>query len=84
MAQPVKIQVSIDTTALAGSVCGGRNETMAEANSKNGSSRFRWKVFAAGIVSIIVGYAFLAGSDITFAPLLLVLGYCVLVPLSFL
>ncbi|MFQ5510373.1 MAG: hypothetical protein ACE5EO_00865 [Candidatus Krumholzibacteriia bacterium] len=57
---------------------------MTETESKSRPFKFRWRVFAAGIVSIVVGYAFLAGNDITLAPLLLVLGYCVLVPLSFL
>ncbi len=57
---------------------------MAETKPKSRPFRFRWKIFAAGIVSIIIGYAFLAGNDITIAPLLLVLGYCVLVPLSLL
>lgn len=46
--------------------------------------RFKWKLFLAGMVAIVLGYILLAGADITFAPILLVLGYCVLVPLSFL
>jgi len=46
--------------------------------------KFRWKVFAAGLVAIIAGYILLAAADTTFAPILLVLGYCVLVPVSFL
>lgn len=45
---------------------------------------FRWKFFAAAMVAIIVGYVLLAVNDITVAPVLLVLGYCVLVPLAFL
>jgi hypothetical protein len=55
-----------------------------QSKSKTGSFKFKWKIFAAGMVSIVAGYMFLAGNDITIAPLLLVLGYCVLVPLSFL
>jgi uncharacterized membrane protein HdeD (DUF308 family) len=55
-----------------------------ESKNKTGSFEFKWKIFTAGIVSIIAGYVFLAGNDITIAPVLLVLGYCVLVPLSFL
>jgi hypothetical protein len=46
--------------------------------------RFSWKIFVAGMISIVIGYIFLAGNDITFAPVLLVLGYCVLIPISFL
>ncbi len=46
--------------------------------------KFKWKIFAAGMISIIAGYIFLAAADITIAPILLVLGYCILIPLSFL
>jgi len=46
--------------------------------------KFNWKLFAGGIAAIVVGYILLAVNDITFAPILLVVGYCVLVPLSFL
>jgi hypothetical protein len=48
------------------------------------SPHFRWKLFAAGMVAIVVGYVLLALNDITIAPVLLVLGYCILVPLAFL
>jgi uncharacterized membrane protein HdeD (DUF308 family) len=46
--------------------------------------KFKWKVFLAGMVSIVAGYALLAESDTTISPILLVIGYCVLIPLSFL
>jgi len=46
--------------------------------------KFKWKLFLAGIAAIVAGYVLLAANDITVAPILLVLGYCVLVPLSFL
>ena len=36
------------------------------------------------MVAIVVGYILLAVNDITIAPVLLVLGYCILVPLAFL
>ena len=52
--------------------------------TKVSTHKFKWKIFAAGMVSIIVGYFFLASADITISPVLLVMGYCVLVPLSFL
>jgi hypothetical protein len=45
---------------------------------------FRWRLFFGAIVAIVAGYIMLAMSDITLAPILLVLGYCVLIPLSFL
>lgn len=46
--------------------------------------KFRRKVFAAGVLSIGAGYALLAFAEISISPVLLVLGYCVLIPLSFL
>ena len=46
--------------------------------------KFKWKLFLAGLASIVLGYVLLGLNDITFAPILLVLGYCVLVPLAFL
>jgi hypothetical protein len=48
------------------------------------SFKFKWKIFWGGLASIVAGYIFLAAGDITAAPILLVLGYCVLIPLSFL
>jgi hypothetical protein len=46
--------------------------------------KFRWKLFAVGMLAIVLGYVLLAINNITVAPVLLVLGYCVLVPLAFL
>ncbi len=48
------------------------------------SHKFKWRLFVAGLASIVVGYILLSLNDITVAPVLLVLGYCVLIPLSFL
>jgi uncharacterized membrane protein HdeD (DUF308 family) len=39
-------------------------------------------IFAAGILAIIMGYIFLARESLTLAPILLVLGYAVLIPIS--
>ena len=63
---------------------------MNKMTNKNGADtgtsprRFRWKLFGAGMAAIVLGYVLLAVNNITIAPLLLVLGYCVLVPLAFL
>jgi uncharacterized membrane protein HdeD (DUF308 family) len=54
------------------------------ARSAPASKKFRWRVFAIGMVAIALGYVLLALNSITVAPILLVLGYCVLVPLAFL
>ncbi|MEO0216134.1 MAG: hypothetical protein ABIL70_08725 [candidate division WOR-3 bacterium] len=41
-------------------------------------------LFAAGLISIIVGFILLRNGDITLAPILLVLGYLVFFPLGIL
>ncbi len=38
----------------------------------------------AGLLSIVLGYIFLANNSISLAPVLLVLGYCILVPVALL
>ncbi len=50
--------------------------------------RIRWAkrnriLVAAGLGSVILGYILLSQGDITLAPILLVVGYCVLIPLAF-
>lgn len=50
-----------------------------------GALRFslqNWILLALGIAAIVVGYVLLAGGSTVAAPLLLVLGYVVLVPLG--
>ncbi len=54
-------------------------------------AQFRWPygkrnylVFALAVVVIAVGYITLGQGSITLAPILLVLGYCVLVPIALL
>lgn len=39
-------------------------------------------IFGIGLLVIIVGYISLSAGSITLAPILLVLGYCVLIPIS--
>lgn len=41
-------------------------------------------LMGVGLVTIIVGFATLAKGSITLAPILLVLGYCVLIPVALL
>jgi hypothetical protein len=50
--------------------------------------RVRWQrkniaIFCTGIGSVTLGYVLLSQGDITAAPVLLVAGYCVLIPLAF-
>jgi len=49
-----------------------------------GFGRPNYILLATGLGLIILGYIFLAGGSITIAPILLVLGYCVVLPLAIL
>ena len=62
---------------------------MVEKIEKEQNNQFKWPfgprnymVFALAIVIIIIGYISLGQGSITLAPVLLVLGYCVLIPVS--
>jgi len=51
------------------------------------NNKFYWEntnsiIFAIGILAIIIGYIFLARESLTLAPILLILGYAVLIPMS--
>ncbi|HSU17905.1 hypothetical protein [Longimicrobium sp.] len=63
-----------------------RNAPVAPAPGESaGSLRFTPKnlaVLGAGLASIILGYVLLGNADNVLAPLLLVLGYAVLIPLG--
>ena len=45
-------------------------------------NKINWIIFATGILSIILGYIFLAKESLTLSPILLGLGYAVLIPIS--
>ena len=47
-------------------------------------TRYNFYIFGAALVSIVSGFGLLARGSITAAPILLVLGYCVLVPAAIL
>ena len=57
----------------------------ASSSDAEGSLRFSPKNLAllgAGLAAIVLGYVLLGGANNTVAPLLLVLGYAVLIPLG--
>lgn len=56
----------------------------AEKAAKKGLpfTRQNYLLMGAGLLAIIVGYIALGSGSITLAPILLVLGYCVLFPLG--
>jgi|WetSurMetagenome_2_1015567.scaffolds.fasta_scaffold1115506_1 uncharacterized membrane protein HdeD (DUF308 family) len=41
-----------------------------------------WMILGSGVGAIIIGFIALASGSITLAPILLVLGYCVLIPIG--
>ncbi|HHI03227.1 MAG TPA: hypothetical protein ENL22_06885 [candidate division Zixibacteria bacterium] len=62
---------------------------MVKKEKKRADEGFEWPfgprnyiLFAIGLLVIIVGYISLSAGSITLAPILLVLGYCVLIPIS--
>ena len=62
---------------------------MVKKEKKIADEGFEWPfgprnyiLFAIGLLVIIVGYISLSAGSITLAPILLVLGYCVLIPIS--
>ncbi len=47
-------------------------------------TKMNYYIFGAGLVAIILGYFTLSQGSITLAPVLLVLGYCVIIPIAIL
>lgn len=59
--------------------------TNAPADERPGAVRFaplNWALLAAAALAIVAGYVSLSGGSTVLAPLLLVLGYVVLIPLG--
>lgn len=59
-----------------------------EGRSEKDAVSIRWErrnigLFGGGLLAVAVGYLLLSQGDITLAPILLVVGYCVLIPLAF-
>jgi len=62
---------------------------MVKKEKKTTDEGFEWPfgprnyiLFAVGLLVIVVGYISLSAGSITLAPILLVMGYCVLIPIS--
>jgi hypothetical protein len=70
--------VSIDTISEPGYT----NPLMPNPETRSRRSAAVW--WGAALVALGIGYADLARGGITLAPVMLVLGYCVLVPLAIL
>ncbi len=60
---------------------------MATSRKKSSGPDFarnNYIVLGIGLFLVILGFIFLGAGDITFAPILLVLGYCVAIPIGIL
>ena len=62
---------------------------MTEINNTNEATSVEWPfglknyiLFGVAIIVIVIGYFLLGSGSMTMAPILLVLGYCVLIPVS--
>ena len=63
-------------------------EAAKKAKGPAATVRIRWErrnriLIGAGLGAVTLGYVLLSRGDITAAPILLVSGYCVLIPLAF-
>jgi uncharacterized membrane protein len=54
----------------------------AKEKDSLGFTKKNYYLFALGLLIIVVGFIALRMGSITLAPILLVLGYCVIIPLS--
>ena len=61
-----------------------KNRSKKKQHSKLPYSRINYILMIAGIISNIIGFYLLYIGDINFAPVLIVLGYCVFFPLGLL
>ncbi len=58
------------------------NNTAAQEEVKWPYGKKNYLIFASALVVIIIGFITLAKGSITLAPILLVIGYCVLLPIA--
>lgn len=63
--------------------------TKQKKTAENGQEEVKWPfgmknylIFAIAMIVIIIGYITLGQGSITLAPILLIIGYCVLIPIS--
>ena len=60
-------------------------ESIDQKESTEGAAPFtlvNYILFAAGLLDITVGWFLLRGGHITIAPVMLIAGYCVIIPLA--
>ncbi len=60
-------------------------EKISQKESAEGTAPFsviNYILFAAGLLDIIAGWFLLRGGHITIAPVMLIAGYCVIIPIA--
>ncbi|MCK4806330.1 MAG: hypothetical protein KAT09_01720 [Candidatus Aegiribacteria sp.] len=60
-------------------------ERIDQKESTKGAAPFtlvNYILFAAGLLDIIIGWFLLRGGHITIAPVMLIAGYCIIIPLA--
>jgi hypothetical protein len=62
----------------------GKKARVKKEGDSLGFGRINYILMGVGLILIIIGYVFLALGDITIAPILLVLGYCGVLPTAIL
>ena len=62
----------------------GKKARVKKEGDSLGFVRINYILMGIGLIMIIIGYIFLASGDITIAPILLVLGYCAVLPAAIL
>ena len=59
-------------------------KTQKSVKSGTAFTKNNYLILGIGLLFIVVGFIFLGIGDITISPILLVLGYCVIIPLGIL
>ncbi len=58
------------------------DENISKEDVRAPFSLLNYIVFGGGLLDIIIGWLLLRGGHITIAPVMLILGYCVIIPLA--
>ncbi len=60
----------------------GQMDSVKEENRAAPFTLTNYLLFAIGLLDIIIGWFLLRGGHITIAPIMLIVGYCVIIPLA--
>lgn len=60
----------------------GQMDSSKEDNRAAPFTLINYLLFAIGLLDIVIGWFLLRGGHITIAPIMLIVGYCVIIPLA--